>query len=117
LHEDHNTDSYENHHHPQDHYANHDPNHPPNNYPDNEEELPPLTRDDFVTVAFFTILMPLCVWFLCCVRAFEFRRLISEAEDEASERIRNEYVEDGAGERNSNDDDDDDGTNSITEIV
>ena len=52
----------------------------------------PLTRDDFVTVAFFTIAMPLFVWFLCCVRAFEFRRLIREAEEEAAERIRNEYT-------------------------
>merc|ERR1711935_454795 len=57
----------------------------------NDDEIP-LTRDDFVTVAFFTILMPLFVWFLCCIRAFEFRRLIQEAEEEASERIRNEYV-------------------------
>lgn len=60
-----------------------------NNYSD---EYPPLTRDDFVTVAFFTILMPLFVWFLCCVRAFEFRRLLREAEEEAAGRIRNEYV-------------------------
>jgi len=50
-----------------------------------------LTRDDYITVAFFTILMPLFVWFLCWVRAFEFRRLIREAEEEAAERIRGEY--------------------------
>lgn len=54
---------------------------------------PPLTRDDLITVAFFTIAMPLFVWFMCCVRAFEFRRLILEAEEEAAERIRNEYIE------------------------
>jgi len=52
-----------------------------------------LTRDDFITYAFFSIIMPLFVWFLCCVRAFEFRRLIREAEEEAAERIRNEYTE------------------------
>jgi len=74
-----------------------DPNsgsdYPDSNTPDynNNDEIP-LTRDDFVTVAFFTILMPLFVWFLCCIRAFEFRRLIQEAEEEAAERIRNEYV-------------------------
>eukprot|EP00531_Pseudo-nitzschia_arenysensis_P010110 CAMPEP_0116134148 /NCGR_PEP_ID=MMETSP0329-20121206/10492_1 /TAXON_ID=697910 /ORGANISM="Pseudo-nitzschia arenysensis, Strain B593" /LENGTH=427 /DNA_ID=CAMNT_0003628841 /DNA_START=399 /DNA_END=1682 /DNA_ORIENTATION=- len=58
----------------------------------------PLTRDDFVTVAFFTIAMPLFVWFMCCVRAFEFRRLIQEAEEEAAERIRNEYTETANGD-------------------
>jgi len=63
-----------------------------NSYADNDDELPPLTRDDMITVAFFTILLPLFVWFLCCVRAFEFRRLLGEAEEEAAERIRNEYV-------------------------
>jgi len=111
----HKDNTYENHQ-QHDHYSNHDPNHPQNYQDGNgEEELPPLTRDDFVTVAFFTILMPLCVWFLCCVRAFEFRRLISEAEDEASERIRNEYVDDT--ENGGGDDGDGDGTNSITEIV
>jgi hypothetical protein len=86
------------------------------------DDLPPLTRDDFVTVAFFTILMPLGVWFLCCIRAFEFRRLISEAEEEATERIRNEYTERETDNDNDNDGrngngDYGDGNNSITEIV
>jgi len=62
-------------------------------YNNGGSEEQPLTRDDFVTVAFFTIAMPLFVWFMCCVRAFEFRRLILEAEEEAAERIRNEYTE------------------------
>lgn len=67
-------------------------------YNNGEQEL---TRDDYITVAFFTILMPLFVWFLCCVRAFEFRRLIREAEEEAAERIRNEYaVTDESAETN-----------------
>lgn len=58
----------------------------------NNGERPPYTRDDYIAAAFLTILMPLFVWFLCCARAFEFRRLIGEAEEEAADRIRNEYV-------------------------
>merc|ERR1711865_539516 len=76
-----------------------------------------------------TILMPMMVWFLCCIRAFEFRRLIREAEEEATERIQNVYHNsnttaddnDAAGNiggsnstNNTHDDDDD---NSIVEIV
>jgi len=68
-------------------------------YENGEFEQQELSRDDYITVAFFTILMPLFVWFLCCVRAFEFRRLIREAEEEAAERIRGEYaVTDGTNE-------------------
>merc|ERR1712137_566413 len=63
---------------------------PPSSPIDDEQ---PLSRDDMITVAVFTIAMPLFVWFMCCVRAFEFRRLILEAEEEAAERIRNEYIE------------------------
>mmetsp|Transcript_21608 Transcript_21608/g.60058 ORF Transcript_21608/g.60058 Transcript_21608/m.60058 type:complete len:525 (-) Transcript_21608:69-1643(-) len=81
-----------------------------------DDDLPPLTRDDFVTVAFFTILMPLMVWVMCCVRAFEFRRLLREAEEEAAERIRNEYVvregDGGDGDDDSDDDGDDDSDDS-----
>jgi hypothetical protein len=78
------------------------------------DELPPLSRDDFVTVAFFTILMPLSVWILCCIRAFEFRRLISEAEEEATERIRNEYNNTETTEQTTGTDNE---NNSITEMV
>jgi hypothetical protein len=56
--------------------------------PTDDDEVPPLTRDDFVTIAFFTVAMPFMVWGLCWARAFEFRRLIEEAEIEAAERIR-----------------------------
>jgi len=78
----------------------------------NNGEEEPLTRDDFVTVAFFTILIPLFVWFSCCVRAFEFRRLIGEAEEEAAERIRNEYVvNEGIAT------DDDEGANANTDTT
>lgn len=76
-------------------YEHHEDSGDPNPYPDyntGNTEDQPLTRDDYVTVAFFTILMPLFVWFLCCIRAFEFQRLIREAEEEAAERIRNEFV-------------------------
>ena len=74
----------------------------------------PLTRDDFVTVAFFTIAMPLFVWFMCCVRAFEFRRLIREAEEEAAERIRNEYTETNATNTNTaGEEGDDEGSHEI----
>lgn len=80
-----------------------------------DDDLPPLTRDDFITVAFFTVCMPLFVWGVCCARAYEFRRLIGEAEEEASERIRSQQqqltmttvVEDGSGEA-------DDGNNGQT---
>ena len=85
-------------------------------YPDYNDELPPLSRDDFVTVAFFTILMPLSVWILCCIRAFEFRRLISEAEEEATERIRNEYNTNTETTDNT-DNDNENENNSITEMV
>jgi len=72
------------------------------NYDYDDDDLPEMTRDDFVTVAFFTILLPLFVWFLCCVRAFEFRRLIREAEEEAAERVRNEYVVTDGGDESAN---------------
>lgn len=97
---------------------------------DGEEYVsPPLTRDDFITVAFFTILMPMMVWFLCCIRAFEFRRLIREAEEEATERIQNGYHNSNTtaddndaagnigGSNSSNNTHDDDDDNSIVEIV
>jgi hypothetical protein len=58
--------------------------------PTDDDDLPPLTRDDFITVAFFTVAMPLFVWIVCCARAWEFRRLIEEAEEEAAERIRSQ---------------------------
>jgi Ubiquitin family len=60
--------------------------------PSDDDDLPPLTRDDFITVAFFTVAMPLFVWGVCCARAWEFRRLIEEAEEEAAERIRSQLA-------------------------
>jgi hypothetical protein len=60
--------------------------------PSEDDDLPPLTRDDFITVCFFTVAMPLFVWGVCCARAWEFRRLIGEAEEEAAERIRSQVI-------------------------
>jgi hypothetical protein len=60
--------------------------------PTDDDDLPPLTRDDFITVCFFTVAMPLFVWVVCCARAYEFRRLIGEAEEEAAERIRSQVT-------------------------
>mmetsp|Transcript_56941 Transcript_56941/g.138677 ORF Transcript_56941/g.138677 Transcript_56941/m.138677 type:complete len:282 (-) Transcript_56941:1184-2029(-) len=59
-------------------------------YDDDDDEIPTLSTDDMVTLAFVTVVLPLMVWGLCWTRAFEFRRLILEAEHEASERIRSQ---------------------------
>ena len=58
--------------------------------PNDDYVMIPLTRDDFVTVAFFTVMIPLGVWWMCCLRAWQFRMLISEAELEAAERIQSQ---------------------------
>lgn len=39
------------------------------------------------TDAFMGILLPMIVWLLCIIRAYEFQRLIREAENEAEERV------------------------------
>lgn len=52
---------------------------------DDDEE--PLSRDDYVTVALFTVALPMLIWGLCVARAYEFRKLIEEAEIEAIGRI------------------------------
>jgi hypothetical protein len=74
--------------------------------PSDDDDLPPLTRDDFITVAFFTVAMPFFVWGVCCARAWEFRRLIGEAEEEAAERIRSQLTMtvDAVGNDGENDD-------------
>ena len=58
--------------------------------PNDDDDMIPLTRDDFVTVAFFTVMLPMGVWWMCCVRAWQFRVLIAEAELEAAERIQSQ---------------------------
>jgi len=58
--------------------------------PKEDDTVIQLTNEDFRTIALFTVLLPLGVWFLCCARAWQFRHLIEEAELEAAERIRTE---------------------------
>ena len=84
--------------------------------PRDDDDLMPLTRDDFITVAFFTIMLPLMVWIMCCTRAFEFRRLIQEAEHEAAERIRSQLA---LAEGNDDGDNDDNGAEEqeLTPVV
>ena len=60
--------------------------------PEDDENSITLTRDDFATVAFFTVFLPLMVWGLCCARAWQFRQLLEEAEQEAAERIRSQLT-------------------------
>jgi len=42
--------------------------------------------------AISVMVLPGMVWFLCCLRAWQFQHLISEAEVEAEERIRSEFA-------------------------
>lgn len=67
---------------------------------DDDEE--PLTRDDYVTVALFTVALPMLIWGLCVTRAYEFRKLISEAEMEAIDRIHRHAQTDEESELRSN---------------
>lgn len=71
--------------------------------PTDDDEMVPLTRDDYVTVALFTVAMPLGVWFVCCARAWQFRQLIEEAEQEAAERIQSQLTL-SEGDEETNDD-------------
>lgn len=56
-------------------------------YPNSGEEL---TAGDFVMFACFMVIIPAMVWILCCFRAWQFRVLLAEAEQEAAERIRSQ---------------------------
>lgn len=67
---------------------------------DDDEE--PLTRDDYVTVALFTVMLPMLIWGLCVARAYEFRRLIEEADSEANGRIHGQTQIDEEAELNEN---------------
>ena len=75
-----------------------------------------LSRDDFATVAFFTVLLPILVWVLCCFRAWEFRRLIEEAEEEAAERIRSQLALSEHNGDAGDDDEDPSGSRELTEL-
>jgi hypothetical protein len=39
------------------------------------------------------MMLPAMLWFMCCARAWQFHRLLQEAEEEAEARIRNEISE------------------------
>mmetsp|Transcript_30116 Transcript_30116/g.54576 ORF Transcript_30116/g.54576 Transcript_30116/m.54576 type:complete len:438 (-) Transcript_30116:51-1364(-) len=55
---------------------------------------------ELYTTAFFGILLPLTVWLLCIIRAYQFQSLIREAEVEAEERTRGQ-TEQGASDSSS----------------
>ncbi|KAL7443225.1 hypothetical protein ACHAXM_008854 [Skeletonema potamos] len=48
----------------------------------------PIDQNQLYTDAFVGILLPLTVWALCVIRAYQFQTLIREAEQEAEERTR-----------------------------
>ena len=55
-----------------------------------EEKHTMLTTDDYLMQAFFAILIPMMIWVMCCMRAYQFHQLLEEAEMEAEQRIQNE---------------------------
>ena len=74
---------------------------------EDDDEVITLSIDDYVTVAFFMVAMPMMVWVWCCVRAYQFRHLIQEAEQDAAERrLATSNV--GSEQHHSDDDDEDD---------
>ena len=63
---------------------------------DKFDELLPAST--YYVQAGFAMLLPAMLWFLCCIRAWQFHGLLQEAEEEAEARIRNEIsnMEEGA---------------------
>ena len=53
-----------------------------------------INSSELRTTAFMGILLPMTVWLLCIVRAYQFQALIREAEVEAEERTRGQNGED-----------------------
>ena len=49
----------------------------------------PIGQNQLYTDAFVGVLLPLSLWSLCVIRAYQFQSLIREAEQEAEERTRN----------------------------
>ena len=47
--------------------------------------------DDVVWQAVSVMVLPGMVWVMCCLKAWQFQHLLSEAEQEAQERIRSEW--------------------------
>jgi len=64
-----------------------------------DDEFGVLPDSTYYVQAAFAIMLPAMLWFLCCVRAWQFHGLLQEAEEEAEARIRNEIsdIEEGAG--------------------
>mmetsp|Transcript_20665 Transcript_20665/g.44864 ORF Transcript_20665/g.44864 Transcript_20665/m.44864 type:complete len:446 (-) Transcript_20665:259-1596(-) len=65
-----------------------------------DESNHPMSPSELYTTAFMGILLPLTVWLLCIIRAYQFQSLIREAEVEAEERTRGLNRE---GETDNND--------------
>ena len=66
----------------------------------------PIRGSQLYTTAFVGILLPLTVWLLCIIRAYQFQSLIREAEVEAEERTRG--ANEGVGRTGGEDDADGD---------
>jgi len=63
----------------------------------------PIDKYQLYTTSFVGILLPLTVWMLCILRAYQFQALIREAEIEAEERTRASYPgEEGTSNNNDN---------------
>ena len=57
-----------------------------------DDEFGVLPDSTYYVQAAFAIMLPAMLWFVCCVRAWQFHGLLQEAEAEAEERIRNERI-------------------------
>lgn len=70
----------------------------------NNSTEPMHTTQEYLLQAFFAILIPMMIWCMCCLRAFQFHQLLEEAEREAEDRIQNEIrmVEEGNNSTNEN---------------
>jgi hypothetical protein len=62
----------------------------------------PIDKYQLYTTSFVGILLPLTVWMLCILRAYQFQALIREAEIEAEERTRASYPEEEETGNNEN---------------
>lgn len=71
------------------------------NYTD--DMFTPMNDSDIYAQSFQVMLLPAIVWILCCVRAWQFHYLLSEAEREAEDRIQdsNNDIEYGGSNSNS----------------
>jgi len=55
-----------------------------------DDLVPPLSSRDIAYQALSVMVLPGMIWFMCCVRAWQFHYLLQEAEQEAEERIQSE---------------------------